>query len=1019
MNIERRIPMSQTPKKKKPFKLGRVTIPIICVLLVILIAGNIGCMYYSRILDVYIGTGEATITTKEGAESWDTEYYKPDYATAEDADRYAKDVTRRIAEEGIVLMKNENGALPMPAGAVTLLGRRSVDTVFGGTGSGAGDEGQCTRLDEALTQAGFQVNETVTGMYKNNLDKVPVAKNTMDKATDMTYYIGEFPQSYYTSAITGSYAAYHDAAILVFGRQGGEGMDFCTNLKAAVESGATGMQAGVAETANYQPGQHQLELSQEEKELLAHAEANFDRVIVVINSANVMEVGCLRDDPQVDAVLWLSYPGSRGTVALANILKGDVNPSGHTVDTWMVDMTADPTFPNTSAEKYLNVSKANAMGDSYVVEYEEGIYFGYHYYETVSADGGTFTVEGQTGKSYEEAVAYPFGHGLSYTTFEQRIKEAKADKGQISLTVTVKNTGAVAGKDVVQVYYHAPYTKGGIEKSATVLAAFEKTDLLQPGASADYKLSFPIEDMASYDYLTEKCYVLDAGEYKITVNKNAHEPYGQDCEWTYKADRKIVYGASNPRQSEIDAQKGETRNISEGARATLTVQAAVNRFDDLNAHFVPHTQAKGGFSTAFTRADFAASFPTAPTEADLTASEKKKKKLGDYTPDYYKEGEAAPVTGADQVWTAVALRGAPYDDPRWDMMLDQMTGKSMSKLIYAGNQGTPTVKNVGLPASKATDGPAGLKQYGGLGFGTSGNFNCSSTLTAATWNVKLAEEFGRSVANEALLAKMGGWYAPGCDLHRSAFGGRGFEYYSEDPLISGKMCAATVKGCADLGLTCYAKHFLLNDMDRHRIDNGFVVWCNEQALRENYARAYEILVKEPTVTLKYLDNGEVAYTTTRACNALMSSFNRIGDVWCGASSPLLQDVLRGEWGFLGTVITDYNGNAYMHVEAGVAAGNDLMLANESTLPTKFTDIKNPSTLRIMREACKNIFYTQVNSSTVNGTSDATTISYATSPWKLWLLNADIVLAVILLALALITWLSWRKRREKKIIVVTE
>ena len=455
--------MSKNKEKKTKKGFAPHAIRIGCVLLVLLLIVNVAANYFSRVLDVYVGLGEATITTKEGAETWDTEYYKLDSKTAEDADKVAKDVTLRIAEEGIVLMKNENAALPMNAGSVTLLGRRSVETVFGGTGSGAGDEGQCTRLNDALVQAGFKVNPTLIDLYKNNLDKVPVAKTTMDKAADMTYYIGEFPQTYFTDDVTASYADYSDAAILVFGRQGGEGMDFCTDLKGALESGTTAMQTSVAETANYQPGQHQLELSQEEKELLAHAEENFDKVIVVINSANVMEVGALRDDPQVDAILWMAYPGSRGTVALANILKGDVNPSGHTVDTWVVDMTADPTFPNTSPVQYKNVSKANAMGDSYVVEYEEGIYFGYRYYETVAADGGSFTVEGESGKSYEEAVAYPFGYGLSYTSFEQSIKNAKAENGKIVVTVTVKNTGEVAVNDVVQVYFHAPYIKGGVE----------------------------------------------------------------------------------------------------------------------------------------------------------------------------------------------------------------------------------------------------------------------------------------------------------------------------------------------------------------------------------------------------------------------------------------------------------------------------------------------------------------------------------------------------------------------------
>ncbi len=1013
-------PAEQTKKGKKKRGIGRITIPIIAFLAIIAIALNVAAnSTLSGILDAYIGRGEMKIETKAGAENWDTIYYEQDSTTPEAADKIAKDITRRTAEEGITLLKNENGALPLNVAsekAVTLLGRRSVQTVFGGTGSGAGDENQCVKMADALTAAGFLVNPAVLNMYKSSLDKVPVADpaSAMDRAEKQTYYIGEFPQSYFTNEIVSSYADYRDAAIVVFGRRGGEGMDYSTNLLADVSDPNQAMSSSVAETANYREGQHQLELSQEEKDLLAHAEANFEKVIVVINSANVMEIGCLRDDPGVDAILWIAYPGSRGCEGLANILSGAVNPSGHTVDTWAVDFTADPVFPNTSPRKYVNVSKDNALADSYVLQYEEGIYFGYRYYETVYADGGTFTVEGESGKSYDEAVAYPFGYGLSYTTFEQKIREHKAENGQITLTVTVTNTGSVAGKDVIQVYYHAPYTKGGIEKSAVNLAAYDKTGLLQPGASADYTLSFPVEDMASYDFLKEKCYVLDEGEYRITVNRNVHEIY-EGCEFIHKVDKKVIYGAANPRQSEIEAQKGQARNLSKEAKDKLTVVAATNQFDNMNSQFVPYTQAEAGKAVLFTRENFAASFPAAPAEADLTASAATIKLLGSYTPDYYTEGEQAPVTGAEQTWTAVALRGAAYDDPRWEMLLDQMTAKSMSKLIYSGNQGVSAVKNVGLPASGATDGPAGLKQYGGLGFGTSGNFHCSSVLTAATWNLELAEEFGRSVGNEAMLAgsNMTGWYAPGCDIHRGPFGGRSFEYYSEDPLISGRVCAATVRGAASMGLTCYAKHFVLNDMDRYRIENGPVTWCNEQALREIYARAYEILVKEPTMDVEYLDGGETKHKTMRACTALMSSFNRIGDVWCGASAPLLKNVLRNEWGFLGTVITDYNGQKYMNVEDGVNSGNDLMLANEMTLPTKFTDTKNPSTIRIMREATKNILYTQVNSATVNRTSDATVISYGTAPWRAWVTYANIGLGVLIALLVLLTLL---KRRRSNVTV---
>ena len=929
---------------------------------------------------------------------------------------FAKDVTYRIGTEGITLLKNENNALPLSDAErkVSFFGRRSVDTVFGGTGSGSGSEDQAHSLFDVFTTAGYSVNSTLRDMYANNLDKVPVQENSMDKLSGRTYYIGEFPQSYYKDNITSTYGDFGDVAFIVIGRQGGEGMDFSTDLKATLTSGETAMSSSVEETKNYKDGQTQLELSQEEKELIDHVTDKFDKVIVLVNSANVMELKELDQNEKIDAILWISYPGSRGLEALADIVTGNVSPSGHTVDTWVTDLTADPTFQNAVSQKYNNVSSDNALADSYTLDYEEGIYFGYRYYETVAADGGTFTVEGETGKSDEDAVAYPFGYGLSYASFEQAIDgvEEAAD-GTVTVTVSVKNTqpeGGFSGKDVVQLYYTAPYTAGGIEKSAIVLAAFDKTDELAPGEETKVTLTFNKEDMASYDYLNNRCYVLEAGDYILSLRKNAHELYGDNCEYTINVAQEVVYGESNPRLAETQAQKGELVNLSEEAKAAKPVMAAVNRFDYLSERFTPFTEAQDGLAVNFTRADFAASFPTAPTAADLTASDEVIKELGAYTPDYYDDNDPEFATGEDYGLSVLALRGAPYDDEMWDKILDQLSPKKMSEFIYSGNQGTTPLKDIGLPASDATDGPAGLKQYGGLGFSTSGNFNCSSTLLAATWNVDLAKDYGLSVGSEALIANKNGWYAPGLDMHRTAFGGRNFEYYSEDPIISGMMCAYTVQGCAQKGLVCYFKHFALNETETHRIDNGFCVWVNEQALREVYLKAYEIAFEVPAVELKYLSpTGEVLYKNMRAATAVMSSFNRIGATWAGATSALLKDVLRGEWGFLGSVITDYNGYNYMFVEKGVLNGNDIMLVNKSTLPTKFEDPKNKSTIKIMREAVKNVAYTLINSNTVNGSSATSTVTYDMSPWKkiLFAIDGAFLAAIIALLIAFIV-----KRRKK-------
>lgn len=974
-------------KRKAPLA-SKILYAVAAVFLSLAVVATGACNYFSGVLDTYIGVGERIVTIKEGAEDWDSAYYVADYADAQAIDAAAKATTKEIAGEGITLLKNSADALPLSSPAnISLFGRRSVDTVLGGTGSGAGDAGQCTSLADAFSAVGYRVNDTLTQMYREHLDEVTVGANTMDNLSGMTYYIGEFPQSYYTSGVTSSYSAYGDAAIVVFGRQGGEGMDFCTDLKTSLSNGQTAMSSSVAETANYADRQHQMELSYEERQLLSHVEANFDKVIVLINSANVMELGELEHDPQVDAIVWMAYPGSRGCDALADILSGAVNPSGHTVDTWPSDLTADPAFPNTTTTAYSNVNNSNALETSYMVEYEEGIYLGYRYYETAAAEGVI---------DYDSAVVYPFGYGLSYTTFSQEIREASVENGIVRVTVAVTNTGGVAGKDVVQVYYHAPYD-GGVEKAEVVLAGFAKTETLAPGGTGEYEISFPLESMASYDYRTEGCYVLDPGVYTISVRKNAHEVYGENCEYEYEQTEKVVYAADNPRQSEIAAQTGEAVNLSVEAKAGMTVQAAVNRFDDMSAHFVEYadSRANNGAGVNFSRADFRASFPQAPTAADLTASDELIAALGAYTPDYYDSSESMPTTGASKGVNAVALRGLTYDDPLWEDLLDELSVKDMTSLIYAGNQGTISVGSISLPATTATDGPAGLKQYGGLGLGVSGNFNCCGALVAATWSVDSAENYGASVGNEAVQAGADGWYAPGVDLHRTAFGGRNFEYYSEDPLISGSICAGTIQGAAKKGLVCYFKHFALNDVETHREDNAPCVWANEQAMRELYLKAFEIAVETPVMELKYLnDDGEAQSRTIRATTGIMSSFNRIGGTWTGGSKALLTNVLRDEWGFIGTVITDYNDEPQMHVEAGVVAGNDLMLANASTLASKFADTSNPSTVRAMRQASKNIIYSIVNGNAVNGLTNAATVTYKMAPWRMALYAADALLALL-------------------------
>ena len=980
-------------EKKKKQGSGKLLIVVGAVLVALAVAIVSVGTYFEGVLNTYVGMGEAKVVAKPGSENWDSTYYTADKPTADEVDKIAKDTTLRIAEEGITLMKN-NGVLPLMGGeSVSLFGRRSVDTVWGGTGSGAGDANQCTPIADAFTAQGFKVNDTLTKLYADNLDKVATGYNAMDKLAALTYYIGEFPMSYYTAAVTGSYASYKDAAIVVIGRQGGEGMDLCTDLLGSIASEEMkAMTADHPETANYEVGQHELELTYEEKELIKHVKENFSNVIVVINSSNVMELGDLEADEDIDAIVWMAYPGSRGTVALAEIFAGKVNPSGHTVDTWPADLTADPTFPNAITQTY-----TNTPFEAHTLEYEEGIYVGYRWYETAAAEGVI---------DYDSAVVYPFGYGLSYTTFEQKIKEAKEENGEIAVTVEVTNAGAVAGKDVVQVYYHAPYTKGGIEKAEVVLANYVKTDLLQPGETKEYTVSFAAEDMASYDYKGAGCYVLEAGDYVISVRKNAHETYGEGCEWTYNVPATITYGESNPRQTEVEAQTGELVNMSDEWKQNHAVVAATNRFGWMSEHF------EQGKAQILSRADFVGTFPTAPTAEDLIASDDLIVQLGEYKPDYYDSSDVAPTLGADNKLNAIGLRGATYDDPRWESLLDQLSVKDMTNLIMAGNQGSVPVGSIGLPKTNATDGPAGLKQYGGIGFSASGNFNCCGTLVAATYNVELAEEYGNAVGNEAVLGGVDAWYAPGNDLHRTAFGGRNFEYYSEDPVVSGKTCAGTIQGAVNKGFACYVKHFALNDVETYRDHNGPTVWSNEQAMRELNLKAFEIAIKEPVLNLKYLDaDGNTQYKQMNGSIAVMSSFNRLGGKWAGGCAELLNGVLRSEWGFLGCVITDYNGTAYMNCEWGVSSGNDLMLANISTLPSKFADTSNPSTQKVMRQAVKNIAYMTIHSNAANGMSDGTTVEYGIAPWKLALYGVG---ALLVLGGAALILFGVRKSRKSVI-----
>ena len=969
---------------EKPTKMSNkrfVTIWTVALALVLALAVTVNILtdVFRGYVDLYLGGGDIIITQTEGSEDWESDYYTLDYEDKSAVEDAADALVEELESEGIVLLKN-NGALPLAAPArVTLLGRGSADPVYGGAGSGSVDLSTVTDLRTGLERAGYEVNGTVYALLEDfasyteqatalGTERVydnPRGTITMDTG-DSTFYIGEMPVEHYTADAVASFADYADAAIVTISRVGGEGGDLARDMEGYDD--------------NYTPGQHMLELNQDEKDAIALAKEHFDTVIVLINASTTMELGELEADEGVDAILWVGSPGQTGFYAVGDVLCGNVNPSGRTVDLWAADFTKDPTFVNFGDYQYSNLSSSNAAGDGYFVQYEEGIYIGYRYYETAAVEGFL---------DYDQAVVYPFGYGLSYTTFDWAVtgQELGAVDGEISIDVTVTNTGSAAGKEVVELYYSAPYTPGGIEKAHVVLGAFAKTGLLQPGESETVTLTMAVEDMASYDYKTERAWVLEAGTYALTLQTDSHH-VKDGCEpIDYTVSRTTVYSGDNHRESD---------------RAEVT-----NQFDDVSALFTDTPTE--GYALNMSRADFAGTFPTAPTAADMVASDEVIAGFQPYDPAEHEDPEAKePATGADNGLSLIDLRGLPYDDPSWELLLDQLEADDMEELVLNGMYATVALSSIGKPATVEFDGPAGINSY-------MTSLSCTSypseVVIASTWNVDLVYEMGVMVGNESLANGVNGWYAPAMNLHRSPFGGRNFEYYSEDPLLSGAMGAACVSGAASKGLYCAVKHFAVNDQETNRVKGaGIAVWANEQAMRELYLKPFEYTVKNAVQTVSYISDqeGTMSQMEMAGCTAVMSSYNRIGATWAGGSVALMDTVLREEWGFEGLVVTDFDLYGFMYPDQAIAAGSDLILSTSAM--KNLEDTRSATALQNLRQACHNILYTVAHSHAMNGIVPGTIISYTAAPWETGLLIADVAVGVLLLAGVI--WVVVRVRRNR-------
>lgn len=970
-------------RAKKPMsnkKFLWIWAPVLTTVTVVTVVANVALTVAGGWVASQLGTGTYTFTNSEESASWDTEYYKSDFSSIDEVDEAAKALVEEISGAGIVLAKNEAGALPIAAGAkVTMLGRAAADPVFGGSGSGSVDTNSAVTARAGLENAGFEVNDQVFSTIEAFAAENPRGYIEMDNPGASTYDIGELPVADY-EAQQATFADYSDAAVVYIGRPGGEGGDLTRDMSEWDD--------------NAEPGQHQLELNKDEKDLIALAKSSFDTVVVVVNASTTMEMGALQDDPEVDAILLAGSPGATGFNALGGILSGEINPSGRTADLWSADFTADPTYVNFGGFVYDNIeasypvssiesatSNATVTSDAPFVNYAEGIYVGYRYYETAAAEGFI---------DYDEAVVYPFGYGLSYTDFAWTVTDTQAGDvdGTIAVTVDVTNTGTVAGKDVVELYYSAPYTEGGIEKSEVVLGGFAKTGVIEPGASESVTIELAVEDMASYDHLGEKAYVLEAGDYTISLRTDSHTVAAGTEPFTYEVASDVVYAGDNHRSTDLTE--------------------VTNRFDDVSAQF--STEPEDGKVLSMSRADFAGTFPTAPSEDLLVADEAVQ--AGFEAWDYDAAAEAfegdKPTTGADTDLSLIDLRGLPKDDPKWDELLDSIKVEDMTGMLLNGAYQTAAIASIAKPQTVEPDGPAGFSSF--INASINGVAYPSQFLIAQTWDVELGTAMGEMLGNEALHKGINGWYAPAANLHRSPFAGRNFEYYSEDPLLSGKLLTAVANGAAEKGVYTMLKHFALNEQETNRVNNGIATWATEQTIRELYLKPFEMAVKNITMDVPYISDldGTVSQATVGA-GGIMSSFNRIGATWSGGSEALMTDVLRGEWGFEGFAISDFNLYPYMNPNQGISAGTDLTLTFQ---PSKsFGDTKSAKALTDIREATHNILFTVANSNAMNGLATGATISYTPPTWVYVQIGVSILLGLLVLVGAfLVTRRVLRHRR---------
>lgn len=957
--------VKQPMSNKKAVAIGT---PIMACVLILATVATTLMNQYAGVMNNFFGQGKAKTSSADSADYYNGILETADYSTKEGSKAYAEKVNEEIASEGIALLKNEDNALPLASDAkVTLLGAN-------------------LNITEALTEQGMDVLDSTVDAVSSGL--------TEDGFKDAA-----------------SYASNSDAAIVTIYRQYGEGNDAKTVAADGIRT--------------------ELSLSEAELNLLEKACESFDKVIVLVASCNVMETSWLTagdhyQDPyyntdkvydfsNIKGAFWVSTNiGENGAPALADLLDGTINPSGHLTDTWISNFAYDPTYVNYGDFTYTNgdlgqngyqgnpSTPAEGYTKTTFVEYEEGIYSGYRYYETAAYEAANGNYDGY---DYNTVVTYPFGYGLSYTTFDMEYDGTpvynEADN-TFEFHVKVTNTGDTAGKEVVQIYVNAPYTQGGIEKAHVVLAGFAKTGTIEPGASETVNVSVDRDYICSYDYKNAKCYVLEEGDYNFILSENAHSWADTDLTdsgkvWTYTNGATIIYDENNKRASDD--------------------VAAVNQLDDVtNWKFTDEAQQGTGYAVNFSRSNFAATFPTAPTGDDYVAQDRvlqDRKKFDTEEVDTYVD-DIVITDSTMTSYTLADMRGVDYDDEKWNQYIEQFSEDKLIEMFSNGNWQEVEDTDNGVPRSVDLDGPAGLTAQA-LGTDECQSYQ-NNILIGGTWSTDMAAKMGTAIANEMMAYGWTGWYGPAMNIHRSPFCGRNTEYYAEDAILSGKLGSAEVSSCAEGGVICFNKHFAVNNQEVNRQGN-ICTWVNEQAVREVYLRAWEIYVKESTMTVQYYDtdeNGNQVLTSKEmpAANGVMTSYNLIGATWTAACEELTVNILRDEWGFTGTSLTDAINNAteYMDPTAALYSGaTDLCLSQ-----VQLGDTDNDLALLNLQKAAKNVLYNKANSNIlqISGLLPGAEISYGLAPWQIglivgWIATAGICVICVVFMVKVI-------RRNKKI-----